>query len=136
MSWNRRIVVRRFNQSIKSTVEEAVSSEASASSISVEEPKHECCICFEENVADDEKTECGHCVCSGCLDQMTKPVCPMCRAEIALSERAQDRIDIERNRKLKLRVYARLFRGIDSDFCDWVEYNNRVDNNDDDNNDE
>jgi hypothetical protein len=119
MVWSRRITVRRVI-SIKTTV--PVEEPEPVTEQVVVGPKHECCICLEENVPEQEKTECGHCVCSGCLDQMTKPVCPMCRSEIALSDKAQERIDTEKNRKLKLRVYARLFRAIDTNFYDWLDY--------------
>jgi len=42
----------------------------------------ECCVCLEDAVALDEKTECGHSVCGDCLSHLTTLLCPLCRAPI------------------------------------------------------
>ena len=87
----------------------------------ISETKYDCCICLETNVLENQKTECGHCICTECFDQMRKPVCPMCRADISLSETAQNLIDKEKNEKLKFLAYARLFRGICPDYIQMLE---------------
>ncbi len=123
MVWNRK--------QTKNTSQADSSNQASInvvdSNVESDIPKLECCICLEENVVEEQKTECGHCVCNECLDKMTKPICPMCRQEITLSEAAMEKIEAERNAKLKLRAYARLFRTFDYEFYDWIEYRNPVD---------
>lgn len=81
----------------------------------------DCCICLETNVLAKQKTPCGHSVCKDCQDQMRKPVCPICRAEIPLSDIAYARIESERTQRLKHLCYARIFRSIDADYIQYIE---------------
>ena len=43
---------------------------------------HDCCVCLETNVNEDELLECKHSVCKSCVGQLRDPRCPMCRREI------------------------------------------------------
>lgn len=85
------------------------------------EAMFDCCICLESNVHAEQKTPCGHSVCRDCQDQMRKPVCPICRAEITLSDIAYARIESERTQRLKNLCYARIFRSIDADYIQYIE---------------
>lgn len=43
----------------------------------------ECCVCFQPRPG---FTPCGHPVCRLCLEQLTRPLCPICRHDLAASE--------------------------------------------------
>ena len=97
---------------------------AEAGPSTTSEVKYDCCICLEENVLESQKTPCGHCVCIECQDQMKKPICPMCRADIPLTETAYARIEAERTERLKRLCYARIFRAINAEYIQYVEMMN------------
>lgn len=82
--------------------------------------KFECCICYDINVRFEELTHCGHAICEDCMNGLPKPICPMCREEIELTERAQKNLDDQRNSKLMTYRYIRLFRKIDPMSCVYI----------------
>ena len=41
----------------------------------------ECCICYENNVGDT--LSCNHSICTGCIGQLRKFSCPMCREKLS-----------------------------------------------------
>lgn len=43
----------------------------------------ECCVCFQPRPG---FTPCGHPVCRLCLEQLTRPICPICRHKFAASQ--------------------------------------------------
>ncbi len=116
MRWTKKVAQMNKKPVITSTNEAGPSTTC--------EEKHECCICLEENVLESQKTPCGHCVCTECQDQMRKPVCPMCRADIPLSEAACALIESERTERLKRLCYARIFRAINAEYIQYVEMMN------------
>ena len=42
----------------------------------------ECPVCLIETVRREDLLECGHGVCKDCIECLTKPTCPMCRADL------------------------------------------------------
>ena len=124
MRWNKKIA--EFNKKhLKKPINEAGPSTTST----IAEQLNDCCICLETNVLESQKTPCGHCVCTECQDQMRKPVCPMCRADIPLSEAARALIESERTERLKWMCYARIFRAIDAEYVQYVEMMNEDSDN-------
>ncbi len=113
-----------IKKQLKNVIEERTEDKASSSNAVTEEELLECCICLEENVKESQKTSCGHCVCTECIDRMAKPICPMCRSAISLSDAAYARIEAEKSDRLKRLCYARIFRAINAEYIQYVEMMN------------
>lgn len=53
----------------------------------------ECCVCIE-NLSDDDYLSCGHWIHTSCVVKSGKQECPICRAEIILTD--QDKSQLEK----------------------------------------
>lgn len=43
----------------------------------------DCCICYDEQVKQDDFLDCGHSVCKTCIGKLRDTRCPMCRVSIS-----------------------------------------------------
>jgi hypothetical protein len=69
-----------FNKPIQINTVNKVNTEVLQEYKSIEITYHDCCICLETNV--DRLLDCKHAVCDWCLQQIRKPICPLCARDL------------------------------------------------------